>query len=436
MKQSFRKQKFERQSTLYSKMLSMWKNASPSLSNDAFSSNVKPSAPPLPEGVPVASAIPTAHAEPQRNFLFPSFFNSWFFPRRSLFSYQSFFSNNTLVFPPSVDDNVTTKQPSDAEQKKKTGDNAIAYTLVLAVMTLIGGLCVSAISWLLERDWQYRKWETIYRRFARGTQRVQSVMELCVSLMGAFAAWKTVDFMLGMTLMLAGVSRDVFLASMLLQGCVLGVSLLAATLGFIGASVACVAFLRWYYPFGTGNGLGRFGGNVHSHLSGEKYTYLTGLIEYDTNSIIDVINQFSQDNSQDKMIRSVVVYRLENLMFFLRALKKIAQKREFFDEVKVFSKAIDWLKSSDDMSSGVKYGGISSDILSGMDDDEFNRSLKAKCFFMERLPKSIDKILDSACSDTESCDSDDTVAFVADEVLDDLEKLTGIEKGDRCCSAF
>lgn len=361
-----KKLKQDSQHKLHSDLMAMWQKSDAHVRK--IPSKLVPSAPPA-QGV---SAVPTATAVASECVAFPvgptftNYDDPWWIGQmissigRHL---RSSFANNTTIInnyhggaschEPSCSQHGQDRAEDNASQESedRVGNATAAHTMFLAIMGFFAGVFLSSLSWLLNCDWQYRHLETVHQRFSRGTQRLQTVMELCISIVGAVVAWRTMDVLLPLTLVFSGLSRDVFLTSMLLQCCVLGVSSLVSTLGFLATSVACVAFLRWYHPFGTGNGLSRYGHKIQDMLQSAQKK----------NAIVESMKSNNRTltlDSADKSLDVLLTYRLENIMLFLRAMKKISARRNMPMQSQVFAGAVRQLKNS---QSQQKHDECSSD---------------------------------------------------------------------------
>lgn len=232
----------------------------------------------------------------------------------------------------------TTKDTNEAESK----GSAMGFLMLAALITIVTGLMTYLVSFLSFRDWTYHSMETYEKRFARGTQRIQSIIEICFAFTCGAMAFKIAGGVLLLATVLSGMPATVLASSSTVKAVAYAFSGLSFYAGFIAGNSAVVSFLRWMFPLGTGTGRFRLDARYRQCLSQSKdesqYKALgvRAMIESLKSSELN----FSE-RSRDLFIefifaleavaghtKRVDLWALDNMVDSLRSLKNILKKEE------------------------------------------------------------------------------------------------------------
>lgn len=160
-------------------------------------------------------------------------------------------SDRSSTPPKSTDGNRSSTTSSSGGDEKTSMMGAV---LLVSLLSVVASLCWYALAYLVERDWKYHGMDTYIKRFNRGTQRIQSVVEIAGSLAIAVMFYYASVGIVSILATMSGVSMAFLAHSWLLNTLANFVYTASLIGGFIAGNVLCVSVARWAYPLGTGGG--------------------------------------------------------------------------------------------------------------------------------------------------------------------------------------
>jgi len=184
----------------------------------------------------------------------------WFGTRYWGPSYN-YYNFGDTIYHTNSDRSSTPKKSTDGNRSSTTssseGDEKISMmgaVLLVSLLSVVASLCWYALAYLVERDWKYHGMDTYIKRFNRGTQRIQSVVEIAGSLAIAVMFYYASVGIVSILATMSGVSMAFLAHSWLLNTLANFVYMASLVGGFIAGNMLCVSVARWAYPLGTGGG--------------------------------------------------------------------------------------------------------------------------------------------------------------------------------------